>query len=212
MWRATVAREQPRIAPQGRQDESVLLPRASRGATDAVLAAPVQDWSMLHETESAEDLLLTRRGLQALTAEHRRLAKVKRPEAMAALRAAIEVAGDLADNPEYLHAREDLDRVEARIALLEARLRAARQLRAHKGNNGVVSRGSHVVLEDLDDSTRADYVLVASLESDPEHGRLSDESPVGRAICGHRKGDVVDARAPHRIRHLRIAEVDHRRR
>ncbi|MGZ4418806.1 MAG: GreA/GreB family elongation factor, partial [Gaiellaceae bacterium] len=75
-----------------------------------------------------------------------------------------------------------------------------------------VARGCHVVLEDLDESTRADYVLVASAESDPEHGRLSDESPVGRAISGHRKGDVVDAHAPHRIRHLRIAEVDRRRR
>ncbi|HZC75176.1 MAG TPA: GreA/GreB family elongation factor [Gaiellaceae bacterium] len=77
---------------------------------------------------------------------------------------------------------------------------------------GVVSRGSHVVLEDLDTSTCADYVLVASEESSPEHHRLSDESPVGRAISGHRKGDVVNARAPHGIRHLRIAEVDRRRR
>ena len=167
---------------------------------------------MPHQTESDEHLLLTRRGLEALTAEHRRLTEVKRPEAVAALRAALEVAGDLADNPEYLHAREDLDRIEARIALIDARLRAARQLRAPRGNGGVVTRGCHVVLEDLDDSTRADFVLVASAESDPEQGRLSDESPVGRAINGHRKGDLVDAHAPHRIRHLRIAEVDRRRR
>ena len=74
-------------------------------------------------------------------------------------------------------------------------------------DSGGVSRGSHVVLEDLDDATRAEYVLVASPESDPEHGRLSDESPVARAISGHRAGDVVDARAPRRVRHLRIAEV-----
>ncbi|HET7354421.1 MAG TPA: GreA/GreB family elongation factor [Gaiellaceae bacterium] len=167
---------------------------------------------MSQQPESAEDLLLTRRGLKALAAEHERLTEVKRPEAVAALRAAIEVAGDLADNPEYLHAREDLDRVEARIALLEARLRVARQLRSHRSNGGVVARGSHVVLEDLDDSTRTDWVLVASAESDPEHGRLSDESPVGRAVRGHRKGDVVDAHAPHRVRHLRIAQVDRRRR
>jgi transcription elongation factor GreA len=131
---------------------------------------------------------------------------------VATLRAAVEVAGDLADNAEYLQARDDLDRIEARIALLEARLRRARRLPARRGDGGIVSRGSHVVLEDLDRSTRDDYVLVASAESDPEHGRLSDESPVGRAISGHRKGDVVDARVPHRIRHLRIAEVDHRRR
>ena len=167
---------------------------------------------MTLETESDEPLLLTRRGLNALAAEHRRLTEVRRPEAVAALRAAVEIAGDLADNPEYLHAREDLDRVEARITVLEERLRAARQVRARRGNGDVVSCGSHVVLEDLDDSTRAEYVLVASAESDPEHARLSDESPVGRAISGHRKGDVVEAQAPHRVRHLRIAEVDRRRR
>jgi transcription elongation factor GreA len=167
---------------------------------------------MANQTASGEELVLTRRGLQALEAEHRQLTEAKRPAALAALREAGEVPGDLADNPEFLDARDELDRIEARMALLEERLRTARRLRPARGSGGVVSRGSHVVLEDLDESTRADYVLVASAESDPEHGRLSDESPVGRAIRGHRKGDVVDARAPHRIRHLRIAAVDHRRR
>jgi transcription elongation factor GreA len=167
---------------------------------------------MSQQTESEDELVLTRRGLEALAGEHRRLTELKRPEAVAALRAAAETPGDLADNSEYLLARDELDRVEARPALLEARLRAARHLRSQRGSGGVVSRGSHVVLEDLDDSTLADYVLVACAESDPEHGRLSDESPVGRAVNGRRKGDVVDARAPRRIRHLRIAEVDRRRR
>ena len=71
----------------------------------------------------------------------------------------------------------------------------------------VVSLGSHVVLEDLDDNTREEYVLVCSGESNPAEGRLSSESPVGRALSGYRKGDVVDAHAPHRIRHLRIADL-----
>lgn len=161
---------------------------------------------------SGEELVLTRRGLEALAAEHRQLTEVKRPAALAALHEAGEIAGDLADNSEFLQARDELDRVEARIALLEARLRTATQLPRGAGNGNVVKRGSHVILEDLDESTRADFVLVASAESDPEHGRLSDESPVGLAISGHRKGDVVDARAPHRVRHLRIAQVDGRRR
>jgi transcription elongation factor GreA len=176
------------------------------------LAAAGQGWSMSNQTVGGEQLVLTRRGLQALVAEHTRLTDVKRPVALAALREAGDVAGDLVDNPGFLQARDELDRIEARIELLEARLRTARRLSPSSGNGGVVSPGMHVVLEDLDKSTCADYVLVASAESDPEHGRLSDESPVGRAISGHRKGDVVDARAPHRIRHLRIAEVDRRRR
>ena len=159
-----------------------------------------------------EELVLTRRGYDALVEEHRQLTEERRPGAVAALREAVEFAGDLTDNSDFLQARADLDRVEERIALFEARLAAARQLRSPRGNGGVVSRGSHVVLEDLDNETRADFVLVASAESDVEHGRLSDESPVGRAVTGHRKGDLVEARAPHGIRHLRIAEVDRRRR
>lgn len=71
----------------------------------------------------------------------------------------------------------------------------------------VVSLGSHIVLEDLDDSTCEEYVLVGSGESDLAEGRISCESPVGRAIRGHRRGDVVDAHAPHRIRHLRITDL-----
>jgi transcription elongation factor GreA len=164
-----------------------------------------------NDTVNGDELVLTRRGLRALEVEYRKLTEEKRPAALAALREAGEVAGDLVDNPEFLSARDELDRIDARIVLLEERLRTARQLRA-RGNGDIVARGSHVVLEDLDESTSADFVLVASAESDPEHGRLSDESPVGRAIRGHRKGDVVDARAPRHVRHLRILEVDRRRR
>jgi transcription elongation factor GreA len=70
-----------------------------------------------------------------------------------------------------------------------------------------VSLGARVVLEDLDDRTVEEYVVVAPPESNPAEGRLSNESPVGRAIEGRHKGDVVDARAPHRTRHLRIADI-----
>ena len=71
----------------------------------------------------------------------------------------------------------------------------------------VVSLGSRIVLEDLDDSSREAYVLVSPGESNPAQGRVSDESPVGRAIAGHRVGEHVDVHAPHCVRHLRIAGV-----
>jgi transcription elongation factor GreA len=67
------------------------------------------------------------------------------------------------------------------------------------------------VLEDLDDNTREQFVLVSSAESNATEGRLSNESPVGKAIAGHQKGDLVDARAPSQVRHLRIADVHDRR-
>ena len=84
---------------------------------------------------------------------------------------------------------------------------AARVLEPDEPSSHVVSLGSHVTLQDLDDGLREEYLLVSSAESNPTEGRLSADSPVGRAILGHHRGDVVDARAPHRIRHIRISDL-----
>jgi transcription elongation factor GreA len=94
--------------------------------------------------------------------------------------------------------------LDDRIALRERSLRSAYRRRPHGRSSGVVALGSRVLLEDLDDGTREEYVLVVPAESNPSAGRLSSESPVGRSIVGRRYGNVVDAHAPHGIRHLRI--------
>lgn len=157
--------------------------------------------------DGQNEVLLTPEGHARLEEEYRRLVGVKRPEAAARLTQALQVAGDLGDNPEYLDARTELDLIDERIDLLEGRLHAARVLRPGEPSSQIVSVGSHVVLEDLDQMTTEEYVLVSSAESDPAAGRLSDESPVGRAIAGRHAGDLVDAQAPHRVRHLRIVGV-----
>lgn len=164
------------------------------------------------ESVTSDEIVLTRKGYDELVAERQRLVEEKRPAAVAALRAAADMAGDLTDNQEYLNARIELDRIEERIDVLSQRLATARQLRPREASGPVVARGSRVLLEDLDNSTSTEYVVVASAEADPEKGRLSDESPVGRAICGHRMGDLVEARTPRRLRHLRIARVGGRAR
>ena len=179
-------------------------------AASARLAAMTATTAM--DIRPEDELVLTQTGYKALVEELRRLKEEKQPAAVDELHRAAEMAGDLSDNSEYLHARAELDRLEERIDVLETRLRTARRLRPREGSSSVVSRGSHVVVEDLDDASVAEFVLVASAESDPEHGRLSDESPVGRALAGHAKGDVVEARTPKRTRHLRITQVDRRRR
>lgn len=99
------------------------------------------------------------------------------------------------------------DVVDERLTLLERRLRAERMGRHGAGSNQVVSIGSRVVLEDLDDGTREEFVLVSSRASNPAEGRLSNESPVGGAISGHHEGDVVAVRAPRLVRRLRIVGV-----
>jgi transcription elongation factor GreA len=153
------------------------------------------------------EVVLTPEGYAKLEEEHRHLTGCARAAAGARLSEALQVAGDLADNPEYLDAQNEVDVLEKRISILESRLHAARVLRPDELSSRIASFGSTVVLEDLDDGAREEYVLVSSAESDPSAGRLSSESPVGRAIAGHREGDVVDARAPHLVRHLRIVEL-----
>ena len=154
-----------------------------------------------------DTVVLTPEGYAKLAEEHRRLTKVKRPEVAARLGEALQVPGDLADNSEYVDARAELDLVEARIEVLEERLHAARLFDPDDASGQVVTLGSHVTLEDVDDGEREEYVLVSSPESDPAEGRLSIDSPVGRAILGHHRGDVVDAHAPRRVRHVRISKL-----
>lgn len=154
-----------------------------------------------------DEVVLTPQGFAKLEEELRRFSAIKRPEAAERLSEARQVPGDLSDNPELRDAQSELDLVDDRIALLESRLQSARLLRPEELSGNVVSLGSDVVLEDLDEGTRAEYVLVSSAESNAAEGRISNESPVGRAIAGHHRGDVVDVQAPRRIRHVRIAAL-----
>jgi transcription elongation factor GreA len=154
-----------------------------------------------------DEVVLTPEGYAKLEEEYRRLTASTRVEAASRLSQALQVAGDLADNPEYLDAQNEVDLIEKRISRLERTLHAARVLRPDELSSRIVSLGSTVVLEDLDDGVREEYLLVSSAESDPSAGRLSSESPVGRAIAGHHEGDVVDACAPHLVRHLRIVQL-----
>ena len=156
---------------------------------------------------SNDVVVLTPEGHARLEEEHLLLTRVKRPEAAARLTQALEIAGDLGDNPEYLDAQTELNLIDERIALLEQRLHAARVLQPDELSSEVVSIGSRVLLDDLDDGSKEEYVLVSSAESNPSAGRLSNESPVGRAIEGHHRGDVVTALAPRHVRHLRIAGI-----
>jgi transcription elongation factor GreA len=156
--------------------------------------------------ESSGTIVLTHEGYAKLQDDVRRLETACRV-AQERLEQALQVPGDLGDNAEYLDVRSELELLERRRAVLDQRLHAARVLNPDEVSRQVVSLGTRVVVDDLDDGTREEYVLVSSPESNPSAGRLSNESPVGRAIAGHHQGDVVDAHVPHGIRHLRIAQL-----
>ena len=150
------------------------------------------------------ELVLTRSGYRQLRAELDVLERERRREVAARLQEALELAGDLGDNPEYLDALREQEELERRIDVLQEQLASARVVDAEPRRDGPVGVGSWAELEDLDTGDRSRFVIVGSPEANPTLGRLSIESPVGSAVVGHRVGDRVEVRTPHGLRHLRI--------
>ncbi|MBI3978789.1 MAG: transcription elongation factor GreA [Chloroflexi bacterium] len=149
-------------------------------------------------------VVLTPEGRRKLVEELDHLRQVRRPEILDRLRAAREVA-DTWDSPEYVEAKNDQAFVEGRIRALEATLAAAKVLEAHKGSQ--VELGSRVAIRD-EEGEESLYTIVGPQEASPAHGKISDESPVGRALLGHRAGDEVQVTTPAGPRRLAILRVE----
>jgi transcription elongation factor GreA len=119
-----------------------------------------------------------------------------RAEASARVRDARADDGNLAENPELIHALQAQEQLERRIAELESQMARARVIDG-AGADGHVALGTRVRLRRLGSRTRPrEYEIVSSVEADPTRGRLSIESPVGEALLGRRPGDTVEVAAP----------------
>ncbi|HXQ95846.1 MAG TPA: transcription elongation factor GreA [Candidatus Acidoferrales bacterium] len=135
---------------------------------------------------------LTRDGLEKLRAELDQLVNIRRAEVAARIHDAKE-HGDLAENAEYEDAKNEQAFVEGRIQTLEALIRNAVLIdESHVTDH--VQIGSTVVVDSPDG--KESFHIVGSAEADPTAGRISNESPVGRALLGHRKGDKVVIHVP----------------
>ena len=145
----------------------------------------------------AKEVVVTRQGYQKLEQELDELRTVKRKEVADKIKVA-RGYGDLSENAEYDAAKEEQAIVEARIADLEATLKVARIIDDSELSNGTVSIGMRVkILAEGDDPEDAEeYDITGSTESDISLGRISDESPVGAALVGHKAGDSVDVTLP----------------
>ena len=140
---------------------------------------------------------ITAEGAAKLKAELEYLKKTARPQVVAAIAEARE-KGDLSENAEYDAAKEEQAVVEARIADLEATLKVARIMDDSDLSLDTVSIGMHVrILAEGDEPDEAEeYDITGSTEADIDQGRISDESPVGAALIGHKAGDKVDVTLP----------------
>lgn len=149
-----------------------------------------------------EPVLLTPEGLERLKADLE-VTRGRRTEAAERLREAFQ-PGDIEDNPEYEQAKEEVTLLDARIYELEEMIGRAQILEEHHG--GIAEPGSTLDVEDEEGAVET-YHLVGAVESDPATGRISVESPVGRALVGKRAGQKVSVNVPSGTINLKIKAV-----
>ncbi|KUO96423.1 transcription elongation factor GreA [Ferroacidibacillus organovorans] len=144
---------------------------------------------------SEKEVLVTPAGLKKLEDELEHLKSVKRREVAERIKVAISY-GDISENSEYEDAKNEQAFVEGRIITLEKMLRNARIIHDEEIDTGVVSIGSTVTLRDMEFKEDVEYHIVGSAESDPTENKISNESPVGRALLGKSVGSTVEVTVP----------------
>jgi transcription elongation factor GreA len=150
-------------------------------------------------------VFLTPEGRDKIIKELEFLISVKRPEVAEAIHSAKE-EGDISENSAYDAAKEQQAFVEGKIMQLEQMLKNAAIISTPL-MTGVVILGSHVKVVEKGTKDEEEYQIVGSAEADPARGRISNESPVGRALMGKKKGDPVVVKTPAGERQLRLIDV-----
>lgn len=151
------------------------------------------------------EIPLTRSGLTKLEQELEQRRTVKRKEIAERIRQAIEF-GDLSENSEYDDAKREQGFNEGRIIELEKLLSKARLIE-QSGNNGKVGLGSTVTIEDVDNKKTLQFTIVGSAEVSPGENKISNHSPVGKALLGKSVGTEVNITVPAGVFHYRIINV-----
>jgi transcription elongation factor GreA len=153
-----------------------------------------------------KDVILTTEGLARLKAELDHLSTTRRREVASRIKEAREF-GDISENAEYDDAKNEQAMLEGRIATLEEKLRSATVVDASDLGTDVVRVGSVVHVKD-DGGKSAKYTIVGTAEANPADAKLSNESPVGKALIGRKRGDDVTVTTPRGERKLKITKID----
>lgn len=180
-----------------------------RGAGETLATTePNSDSEKRVKLMQRERIPITKEGLEKLQAEYDDLVNRRRPEVVRAIQLARE-EGDLRENAGYDAAKHDQGFIEARIREIEQLLRSVDVIDSEEtatANGGVVRLGSTVTVEI--DGLEETYTIVGKVEAKPLEGKISNESPVGRSLLGHRIGQTVTVETPGATMSARIVSVD----
>lgn len=153
-----------------------------------------------------KEVILSVAGLKKLEEELEYLKTVRRKEVADRIKQAIEF-GDISENSEYDDAKNEQAFIEGRILTLEKQLRNARILDDAEVSTEMVTLGSTVVLKDLELGDTLEYEIVGSMEADPKNKKISNESPVGKAVLGKKIGSVLEVEVPAGILKYEILDI-----
>jgi transcription elongation factor GreA len=149
---------------------------------------------------------LTKEGYDELLKEREDLISNKRKEIAVRLKEAKNSGGDLTENSEYEYAKTEQAFIEGRIEQINEIL-SNYIIIEKKTGKGLVELGSIVIVKDLDKKKEKEFKIVSSIESDPEKNKISDESPMGRALLNKKMGDEVVVKTPKETKKLEIIKI-----
>ena len=155
--------------------------------------------------ENEKKTQYTEEGYEKLVTELETL-KARRPEIKAAI-AEARAFGDLSENSEYDEAKNEQAKVESRIAELEYLINHAEIIKEEQYKSGVVNIGTLVKVFDVEEDEEVEYSIVGPNEANPMMGMISDQSPIGRTLIGHKKGDEVTVETPGGDMKFKILDV-----
>lgn len=153
---------------------------------------------------SDKKIYLTQEGLAELKSELDELINVKRPANIKAIKEA-RALGDLSENADYDAAKNDQAEIEGKIKRIEKMLENVEII--EKVSTDKVSIGSTVAIEYVDDDEEDEYKIVGSQEADPFQSKISNESPIAKALLNKKVGDVVEVESPNGVYKIKITEI-----
>jgi transcription elongation factor GreA len=154
-----------------------------------------------------KETVLTKEGLQKLEDELDDLKSVHRREVNDRIRQAKEF-GDISENAEYEDAKQEQAFVEGRILKVEAMIRNARIIDESEFSTDEVHLGATVKVKDAKTGSSMEFTIVGSTEADPTNARLSNESPLGKALIGRKKGETLEVQTPRGVANYKIESIN----